>query len=229
MRTHARPQSHARCCRTCSTRGDAMRSLPIANAFRRPPASSCKGSSTGCFDRLVTESDCRRPRNVGVRQELVRVSVRAVDMAPGRLRTRPAQRSQSVLRVAGGVTRLDFSTASGGCRIRHSSVLCLGQRRLASSRALPAPLEAPPASSRHGVATLLPASRRRALPRRRLLNSRDKTRHPPAPSSSALQPETLAAPPAATGARTTIHDPQQATVTTGAPLRRRGQPHGDRG
>ena len=57
-----------------------MRSLPIANAFRRPPASSCKGSSTGCFVLLVTESDCRRPRNVGVRQEDVRVSVRAVDI-----------------------------------------------------------------------------------------------------------------------------------------------------
>ena len=57
-----------------------MRSLPIAKAFLKPFASSCRGSSTGCFVLLVTESDCRRPRKVGVRQELVRVSVRAVDI-----------------------------------------------------------------------------------------------------------------------------------------------------
>ena len=57
-----------------------MRSLPIAKAFLSPFASSCKGSSTGCFVLLVTESDWRRPLKVGVRQELVRVSVRAVDI-----------------------------------------------------------------------------------------------------------------------------------------------------
>ena len=57
-----------------------MRSLPIAKAFLKPFASNCKGSSTLGFVRLVTESDWRRPRSVGVRQELVRVSVRAVDM-----------------------------------------------------------------------------------------------------------------------------------------------------
>ena len=61
-----------------------MRSLPIANAFRSPFASSCRGSSTLGFVRRVTESDCLKPLNVGVRQELVRVSVRAVDI--GRLR-----------------------------------------------------------------------------------------------------------------------------------------------
>ena len=57
-----------------------MRSLPICKAFLKPLASSCKGSSTLGFVLRVTESDCRRPRSVGVRQELVRVSVRAVDI-----------------------------------------------------------------------------------------------------------------------------------------------------
>ena len=57
-----------------------MRSLPICRAFLNPFASNCKGSSTLGFVLLVTESDCRRPRKVGVRQELVRVSVRAVDI-----------------------------------------------------------------------------------------------------------------------------------------------------
>ena len=57
-----------------------MRSLPICRAFLNPFASNCKGSSTLGFVRRVTESDWRRPRKVGVRQELVRVSVRAVDM-----------------------------------------------------------------------------------------------------------------------------------------------------
>ena len=57
-----------------------MRSLPICRAFLNPFASSCKGSSTLGFVRRVTESDWRRPLKVGVRQELVRVSVRAVDM-----------------------------------------------------------------------------------------------------------------------------------------------------
>ena len=57
-----------------------MRSLPICRAFLNPFASSCKGSSTLGFVRRVTESDWRRPRSVGARQELVRVSVRAVDI-----------------------------------------------------------------------------------------------------------------------------------------------------
>ena len=61
-----------------------MRSLPICSAFLNPFASSCRGSSTLGFVRRVTESDCLKPLNVGVRQELVRVSVRAVDI--GRLR-----------------------------------------------------------------------------------------------------------------------------------------------
>ena len=57
-----------------------MRSLPICRAFLNPFASNCRGSSTLGFVRLVTVSDWRRPRNVGVRQDDVRVSVRAVDM-----------------------------------------------------------------------------------------------------------------------------------------------------
>ena len=67
-----------------------MRSLPICKAFLNPFASSCKGSSTLGFVRLVTESDCLKPLKVGVRHDDVRVSVRAVDILSrrgvGRLR-----------------------------------------------------------------------------------------------------------------------------------------------
>ena len=96
-----------------------MRSLPICKAFLSPFASSCKGSSTLGFVLRVTDSDCRKPLNVGVRHDDVRVSVRAVDIllwvAPvrgvGRLR-----RTQSVLRCSGGPKSyvLAFRLASVG-------------------------------------------------------------------------------------------------------------------
>ena len=115
-----------------------MRSLPIAKAFLNPFASSCRGSSTLGFVRLVTESDCRRPRNVGVRQEDVRVSVRAVDMLAffggrgvGRLRIWVYSTAQPSSPLAEGVEWLGSRLRLAVDRARR---LCLAwvRRRLAS-------------------------------------------------------------------------------------------------
>ena len=175
MRTQARPQSHARCWRTCSTRGDAMRSLPICKAFLSPFASSCRGSSTLGFVLRVTESDCRRPRSVGVRHDDVRVSVRAVDMLSfgvpvrgvGRLR-----QTQSVLGCSGGAEELRAGTPAGfGWLGTHSSRVVRAPRRAQSrtGAALPPRRSAGPAPCRaRPSAPLSSASRRRPLPRRRL-------------------------------------------------------------
>ena len=116
-----------------------MRSLPICKAFLNPFASSCKGSSTLGFVRLETESDWRRPLRVGVRQELVRVSVRAVDIFAGR--PRPRRRASADLGL--WHTALGSQLAEGvewlGSRLRlavdRARRLCFAwaSRRLASS------------------------------------------------------------------------------------------------
>jgi hypothetical protein len=234
MRTQASPQSHARCCRTCSTEGDAMRSLPICRAFLKPFASSCKGSSTLGFVRRVTESDCRRPLRVGVRHDDVRVSVRAVDILSrrgvGRLRIwvyGPALPSAPLaegvecwvhafgwLSIEPDVSALP-GPAVGSRRAAESafwasSLVCLCVDRRPASQPSPQPVAADPSLDD-------PCGRRR--------------RQNPPPSSAiklgAAASGRSRGTVAATGARTTTYDPAQATVTTGAPLRRGGQPpHG---
>ena len=243
MRTQAKPQSQARCCRTWSTVGDAIRSLPICRAFLNPFASSCKGSSTGCFVLLVTESDCRRPRKVGVRQELVRVSVRAVDICPSFwFRARPAASG-----VSGGPSLcsgaqvgpksyvLELRLASVGSE-RTAVVWLCGPRR--ASVASDGRAALPPETRRMGQLDSVAATRpiappidgsRRTLSRRRLRQI-GQNPTPQSASCGAAASGRSRGTVAATGARTTVTRPTTSdrhnrSTAAGSG----GSPHGDRG